>query len=240
MTAWLFQKLKKSTLHLLYPPYCLHCNADVEDGQHPLCRHCLLLMEIIDFSQRCIHCFSLVDQQDINLCQECIKEITPFNQVAAVFDYTGPAATLIKQFKYGNQPHLAVGLGAYMAAQYLNLDWPLPDAIIPIPISFTHLFVRGYNQSYLLADSLAQILQCPLEDILKRASGDYSQAGLNKKQRQKLDGSTIYSKTFKDLKGKKILLVDDVFTTGSTLRRCAEFLQNSQPEAIFALTVCKS
>ena len=78
-----------------------------------------------------------------------------------------------------------------------------------------------------------------MQHVLKRKSGDYSQAGLSKKQRMDLKGETFIFKTGHDLEDKVILLIDDVMTTGSTLRRCAEALQGGHPKSIYALVLCK-
>ena len=70
-----------------------------------------------------------------------------FHCIAAAFDYVGPAASLVKKLKYGNQPYLVKGMAGYLVAQFNELQWPFPDAIIPVPLSFSHWLERGYNQS---------------------------------------------------------------------------------------------
>lgn len=160
--------------------------------------------------------------------------------MAAAFDYVGPAATLVKRMKYSDKSYLAEGLAGYLAGQYLNLNWPLPDVIVPVPIAFTHWIQRGYNQSQLLAQHLARVLDCPVQEALKRKSGDYSQAGLTRKQRMELNGNRILLKKDQNLQDKCILLIDDVATTGSTLRKCAEVLMEDCPASIYGLTVCRS
>src|SRR5262245_34544757 len=114
--------------------------------------------------------------------------------MAAVFDHIGPAATLVRKFKYSNQSYLAKGLAGFMALQFIRLNWPMPDLIVPVPISTAHWFDRGFNQSYLLARSLSDLLSCPVADILKRRSGDYSQAGLKRSDRLKLEKESFLLK----------------------------------------------
>jgi len=227
-------------LNLIYPPICLHCNSKLSDPSTLLCAQCLSLLELVDPQERCPLCFSVNYCTKKRRCDECYKRHPILNGLAASFDYLGPAATLVKKLKYSNQTYLAEGCGAYLAAQFLSLEWPMPDLIVPVPIAFTHLFERGFNQSLLLAENLAKILQCPVVQPLKRTSGDYSQAGLNKMQRLKLEGSTIYLKKKQVLQDKRILLIDDVTTTGSTLRKCAEALLEGYPTSVHALCVCKA
>lgn len=174
------------------------------------------------------------------MCSVCLRRRPVFDGLAAAFDYAGPAASLIRKLKYSDQPYLAKGCGAYLAAQVLRLEWPIPDAIVPVPLSLSHWFERGYNQSALMAETLSEILKSSVCHALKRKSGDYSQAGLSRQQRVQLDGSTIQLKQGLSLQDKHILLVDDVTTTGSTLRKCAEALLEASPSSIYGITVCRA
>lgn len=159
---------------------------------------------------------------------------------AAAFDYLGPAATLVRKLKYGDQPHLADGAAAFLVAQWAYLKWPLPDLIVPVPLSFTHWMIRGYNQSALLAEGMGKLLNRPVSSPLKRISGDYSQAGMNLKQRNALKSSTLRLDPEHRIYDKCILLIDDVMTTGSTLARCADVLAEGYPTEIYALTFCRA
>jgi ComF family protein len=161
-------------------------------------------------------------------------------RIAAAFDYDGPAATLVKQLKYGGQPYLAEGAGSFLTAQFIRLEWPLPDFIIPMPMAPLRRFERGYNQSQLLAEVIGRLINRPVLNILKRASGDFSQAGLSHKQRLQLSENAITLKSNEQLRDACLLLVDDVMTTGSTLQRCAKALAGGYPESIYAITVCRA
>lgn len=160
--------------------------------------------------------------------------------MASAFDYDGPAASLIKRLKYSNQPYLANGMAGFLVTQFDRLQWPIPDALIPVPISFTHRMERGYNQSALLAKEMGALLKRPVWDILRRQSGDYSQAALNFDQRRGLEVKNFKMKLNCPLEGKMLLVVDDVMTSGSTLRRCAEVLQEQHPGSLYALTFCRT
>lgn len=229
----------RSLLDLIYPALCLHCRSLVSNSSVNLCDTCVSLLELIDFSERCPYCFSSDFNSEKHLCAECYLRLPSLDGFAAAFDYLGPAATLVSQIKYGNQPYLAKGCGAYMAAQLLRMDWPIPDVIVPVPIAKMHWFERGYNQADLLAKSLAVILEKPITQPLKRKSGGWSQAGLSRNQRLNLPKSSFEWKRKVDFADKKILIVDDVSTTGSTLRQCAEVLLESCPASIYAITLCR-
>ena len=235
-----FQLIRKAFFNLVYPPLCLYCKETVQTEEHLLCFSCLTLLQLIDPSERCPYCFSSQFCIEKRLCPECIRKPPILNGIAGAFDYAGPAACLIRKLKYADLPYLANGCGAYLAAQFLQLGWPMPDLLIPVPIATTHWIERGYNQSLLLAQSLSKILNRPVQEALIRKSGDYSQAGLSRQQRLELESNLFFLKKSQQLADKNILLIDDVMTTGSTLRKCAEILQEECPSTIYGLTVCRA
>jgi ComF family protein len=161
-------------------------------------------------------------------------------RVGAAFDYLGPAATLIKKLKYGNQPHLAAGAAAFLVAQLDRLEWPLPHAIVPVPLSLTHWIDRGYNQSQLIAEKMSEFLNVPVLNVLKRYSGDYSQAGLSLSQRRELEGKSFKLKNSFPIRDKTLLVIDDVMTSGSTLRKCGEALLEGYPGDLYGLAFCRA
>jgi len=231
--------LFSSLQHLFYPAFCIHCKSALHQNQKLLCTPCFDLLELLETDERCPYCFSTDYHKRNQVCGRCLKQPRLFDGMAAAFEYTGPAASLIKHLKYAKQPYLAKGCAPFLCAQFLQLNWPLPDYIVPVPMSRTHLFMRGFNQSLLIAQELSRLIEKPTLDVLKRRSGDFSQAGLSRKQRKELHQNAIHLKKESHLLlDKTLLLVDDVMTTGSTLRRCSEALGNSFPKAIYAITVC--
>lgn len=235
-----FYRLGRAFVNLVYPPLCLHCKDSVNDDTHILCESCLSLLQLIVPAERCPCCFSARYSCESRHCPECQRTPPQLNAIAAAFDYVGPAATLVRKLKYSEQSYLAKGCGAYLTAQFLQLEWPMPDVIIPVPIALTHLLERGYNQSLLIAKSMSEILNCPVQEALYRGSGDYSQAGLSRKQRMELDGLLFSLKKDQQLQDKTVLLIDDVMTTGSTMRKCAEALMEECPAKIYGLAICRA
>lgn len=230
----------RSFCDLAYPPLCLHCQGTLDQKRQHLCEYCWGRLELIDAKERCPYCFSCEYLPCAGICEECQGREPRLHRIAAALDYEGPAATLIREFKYGQQIYLGKGIGALMAMQFIALEWPFPDLIIPMPISRMHWLERGYNQSLLIAQALASILQRPMIDLMRRRSGDYSQAGLSRKERLNLSGKTFFITNMEMIADQKLLLVDDVMTTGSTFERCAEVLLNGCPEAIYGLAACRA
>lgn len=227
-------------LHLIYPTKCLHCQAILPPNSLVLCSTCASLLELACPDERCSICFRVLEDEGALPCAECSYQPSHYFRMAAAFDYDGVAGSLVKRLKYSQQPYLAQGMAAFLFAQFDRLQWPIPDALIPVPLSFTHWLERGYNQSALLAEELGLFLERPVWQVLSRQSGDFSQAALNFEQRKALESNRFKIKKSHDLRGKILLVIDDVMTSGLTLQRCAEILQREQPAALYALTFCRT
>lgn len=236
----MIQTALKAISGLLFPPICIHCRDQIPDGLQHFCRNCFDQLTLIDPSDRCPLCFSSQYQSESQFCFSCLKNPPVLDRIAASFDYYGPAASLVRKMKYGGHSYLAEGIAAYMAAQFLQTGWQFPDYIVPVPMSTAHKLERGFNQSQLIADSLSLLIGKPVLDALKRRSGDYSQAGLTRTQRLALSRSGFQLRVIPPLKGKTLLLIDDVLTTGSTLRRCAETLYETYPKNIYGLVFARA
>jgi competence protein ComFC len=234
----MIRSLIHSISHLIYPALCANCKHTLQHQHYILCASCRELLELIDPKERCQRCFT--DMTHHEICLRCRKNYHSIHKCAAVFEYEGPASLLIRQLKYSQQTYLAKGIAGFMLMQWGNLGWELPDIIVPAPQSTVRWLERGFNQSTLLAREIGKGLHVPVKEILKRKSGDFSQAGLRHGQRLKIKKS-IYTKTKeRELADKRILLIDDVLTTGATLRQCAEVLIEYGPKEICALTFCRA
>jgi len=193
--------LAESFSSLLFPTCCLHCKGALCGDLKLLCQDCLDLIELID-----------------------PKECTATR--AFCFDYEGPQKSLLTAFKYGDKPYLAKSLASFMLLQLERLDWTLPDAITYIPQSFLRSTLRGYNQSKLLAEELARFLDIPCLQLLSRSSFTISQTLLTKDARKELNGNTFIYKGPPTLDSIRLMLIDDVLTTGTTVdRACSELMR---------------
>ncbi len=206
-------------LRLLFPPLCLHCQKTTGALRKRLCPACLELLELLSPEERC----------------------PPFlKKTAAAFAYFGPAASLVRELKYRHRPYLAKDAAAFMLLQLHELGWDPPDLIVPVPQSLMHGLVRGYHPTLLIAQALGGMLERPVANLLKRRLGIPSQTGLDEAQRRALPLDSFLWKKYRDISDQKILLIDDVMTTGTTLHRCAAVLQQGFPISIHALAFCAS
>ena len=214
---------------LMFPTFCLHCDTRLASGQKHFCPPCQADLALLNPKERCPFCFSEPP------CH-CSKRET-LKSVAAAFDYRSPMGSLIRSFKYAKLPHLASVPASFLAVQFERLSWPDIDCVVPVPSSPLRFLLRGYHPSDLLAHFFAAYFDFPMIKALKRKWGGHSQAALSKKERHELSASQfVWQKKF-DLKGKRVLLIDDVMATRATLQACAKALLQARPKEIYALTV---
>lgn len=217
---------------LLFPPLCLHCD---EETPYLLCSGCAAYFELIDPWTRCSFCFSENDGRCP--CPECIRKKRWQMKIASALDYLPPVQTVVKRMKYGRMPYLAKTAGAFMFMQFERLGWETPDFIVPVP---RRLWFQGTNHAALLATAFARLVKGKVHSCVGRGIGDLSQARLNREQRESLHEGSFYLKRGARIEGKTLLLIDDVMTTGTTLRHTAEALKEGFPEKIYALTFARA
>jgi len=167
---------------------------------------------------------------------------SPLDRLVAYAFFGGPLRTAIHQFKYEDLRCLASPLGKLMAEGWLQLTPGSlePDIIIPIPLRPKRQRKRGYNQATLLARELAARLERPVvEDALIRTRATAPQVDLNiQERRDNVRGAFVCRTTGPS--GKRVLLVDDVYTTGSTLESAAAALRSVGARSIWAYTLARA
>jgi ComF family protein len=217
---------------LIYPHLCLHCEQPIKGRGRKLCACCAEQLELLDASRRCAICFA-----EAGTCSGCWKRMAPLRAIAAAFEYEGAVKTLVRHFKFHDAPELGRGAAAWMAMQLLRLSWPLPDLIVSVPQTPWHAWARGYNQSEVLAQELSRIVHRPACSLLRRQSGGASQSRLPRALRLQLSEDAFSWKRRRAIADQVVLLVDDVMTTGSTLRACAAVLGEGYPKALYGLAL---
>jgi ComF family protein len=172
------------------------------------------------------------------LCRECLSTPPPFAIARAVGPYQDSYRLAIKIFKFMGRKYLGVKMGSMMADIVQNEPgfWPL-DLIIPVPISKGNLQQRGFNQTEVLGAQIAHDLKLKSDaDTLVRIKETPSQRELSREEREK---NLLFAFDIKDktkISRKNILLVDDVYTTGSTTRECARVLLEAGAERVCVIT----
>ena len=200
----------------LLPGSCLLCSADSAGAL--LCARCVADLPPLP-DARCPQCG--VETTLGERCGACLKEPPAFTHTVALFRYEFPVDRLIQALKYGHQLPLANWFGQCLSREILAAGH---DLILPLPLHPTRLQSRGFNQSAEIARTISSELGMQMNtSCLTRTRATPPQAALPLKERARNVRGAFECRA--DLGGKRILLVDDVMTSGSTLRECARILK---------------
>lgn len=235
-----------SVVTLLFPSDCRLCGLPLSSSSLlPVCSECLQSVEPIS-GDRCLLCGErLFSGYAQSLCGECMTERPPFAKTSAYGSYDAGLRELIHLLKYERVRPAADVLGRMLAEAVADLvpefDGDLP-LVVPVPLHATKLRQRGFNQSELIAR--AMIKQKPLglslelaPELLIRKRATESQVGYTRRQRiANLRGAFRADGA---VKGRDILLVDDVFTTGTTVSECARVLRRAGAKRVWVATVAR-
>lgn len=208
-------------LRVLYPPQCLGCEALV-DLPHALCPVCWRETPMIT-GLSCDSCGMPLpgaeEEGRLVRCDDCLRERPPWAQGRAALLYEGGARALVLQLKHADRLDLARPLGAWMYRAAAPLLQP-GMLVAPIPLHWTRLARRRYNQSALLAAELSRlaVLQ-QIPDLLQRHRRTPSQEGRSRAERHANVSAAfrVAPRHLRSLQGASVLLVDDVMTSGATL-----------------------
>ncbi|MBI3752936.1 MAG: ComF family protein [Deltaproteobacteria bacterium] len=161
----------------------------------------------------------------------------PFLKARSIGAYEGVLLEAIHMFKYSGKTSLAKPLGKLMADGFSNKGC---DLVVPVPLHKTRLKERGFNQSLFLARELAAIHNLPVDYIhLKRIRATDPQINLKEKERVKNVRGAFAAADGKVFIDKHILLIDDVYTTGATIRECGRILKRAGAKGIDVLTLAR-
>lgn len=228
-------------LNLFFPAQCLACDGRVlEHGT--LCPACWQAMTFLSAPQ-CARCglpfeYALGPEA---CCGECLREMPPFATARAVLRYDDASRALILKLKFQDNTTLAPYLGAWLARAGAEA-LPRTELIVPVPLHYWRFVKRRYNQAALLARALSRHNGAPvLPDALKRIRATAPQTGLSAKERIKnVRGAfLVHPRRAERISGKNILLIDDVYTTGATLRACTKALLKAGAREVNVLTLAR-
>lgn len=226
-------KILEEVRDFIFVPRCYACDQLLVPSMitNEIARcFCTTCMESLIFSSspKCSLCAEPFAAGAVDhLCSTCLTHRPKFDGVVSVFEYGGALANAMLRYKYTPATYMARGLGKILCTQAADDFCIHFDVVIPIPLHPKRLRHRGFNQSALLAGMLAKNQKMPLTtDTLFRRDDTASQVGKGKKDRiQNMRGAyTVRDKKGK-MKGKRILLVDDVVTTTATIRSAATVLK---------------
>ena len=226
-------ELKRLALDLFFPPYCIGCG---KEGEYlcPACRRSLIAVT----PPVCPRCGRPVSTDEIGQqsCRGCLHWQKSLDGLCAPFLFKGLVRDAIHELKYNNFRAVSFEMAKLMYEFYRN-QLLSGDILIPVPLHNKKFLDRGYNQSVLLAREFARFCGLPVaENFLLRGKYSPAQArSLSVEDRQANVSGAFFCRDER-FKGKKVILIDDVSTSGATLNACASALKDKGVSMVWGLT----
>jgi len=229
-------KIKESFLDLFFPKTCLFCQ---REGEY-LCQDCFALLEISEY-QYCL-CKNPLRLPQAGKCRRCQKK--SLNGLYFALSYQNSfCQKLIRQFKYENAvKELAKPLSSLIIAHFQLSNKLLPEEgiLIPVPLTKKRLKWRGFHQAEEIAKELSNFWEIPLIlDCLIKVKENPPQVDLSEEERMENIKGVFQAQNEKEIMGKKIFLVDDVYTTGATMEGAARILKTAGVKEVWGVVVAR-
>ena len=224
-------------LDIVFPKRCPVCDRVLEFRGKAICGRCGRKLLLIG-SKGCRKCGRLLRKSEDEYCKDCMTVSHTFDAGLSAFVYNDAMKRSIYRFKNGGRQEYA---GFYADAILRNYERQIrsfgADAIVAVPLHKEKMYRRGYNQAELIAKELSKKLDIPLEkDLIKRKNRAVAQKTLDASKRRKNLKKAFIIKG-NDVKLKRVIIVDDVYTTGSTMDELSLVLKRHGIEKVLALTV---
>ncbi len=227
-------------LQLLYPRRCPGCDRILKKEEKILCDSCIKSIKMLK-GNRCLFCGRPMRSRFETTCAQCLEKKHSFEESLAPFSYSGSIQDSLLRFKYHGR--------AEYAAFYARCIWEYgktriskwdADVIVPVPVHRSRFEKRGYNQAALIAGELSTLSGISVrEDLVRRKKKTKAQKELGAAQRKK-NMEQAFEYSGKGDAPKKILLVDDIMTTGSTADTLSELLKENGAQKVYLVCAALS
>lgn len=209
-------------IDIMFPQVCSVCGKLNKEGLCVKCKNMLEKLAIFQITKE-------------NLQENYVQELI------SIFPYEGIVRQLLLAYKFNEKSYMYVCFVNFILKNKKIFEkLQSYDTIIPVPISKKRMKERGYNQSLLIAKKLSKTLNIELqENCLIKTKNIIEQSKLNREQRKQNIQNVYELKKEQILKNKKILLIDDIYTTGNTVNECCKMLQKAIPKKIDVFTIAK-
>lgn len=243
-----FSMLTSAIADVLAPNHCLCCAStlttpiSLQQAQHHfVCQRCMDALPPAPVPEELLANVARHFPQDI-LALHRITARFQYSESLGNDDYIASIQPLIYALKYGNRPRLGVELGRELAELLASQSASSYDALVPVPLHTVRIRERGYNQAEYIAKGIAAILHIPVQPTwIRRSRYTRSQTLLSAKERTRnLQNVIVGGKQRDFIKNMRILLVDDVITTGATLNSCALALLECGAQRVDAVVIAKA
>ena len=231
-------KLKDAVLNLVFPKNikCMFCGEELnQNSYNTTCENCLEILPFI--SNPCDRCGSPMSENQVGVCFKCKKSNFDFTQAKSVFEYKDNPLVVVHNVKYNAKTYLVEYMVKYLLDSYAT--WGVfADIVTNIPMFETKEKIRGYNQSKLMAEEFSKVSKIPFFEICAKVVDNVSQTELNTKDRLKnIEDSFAVKREYRnEIKGKTILIIDDVITTGATASELSKVLIEAGAKECYVLS----
>jgi ComF family protein len=222
-------------LQLIYPGRCLLCGEELPpDGPLlPVCSGCLRTLDPVQAVRRCQLCsLPLISEQE--MCVRCRGRNYAFRRNISIFEYRGAARELIYQFKFRNRIRVAPVLAAFFRASLEAL--PAGTLLVPVPGNPLSVRARGWDPMCVIGDTLSRSYGYAVRRLLARRSGAAQKSLSYEERRSNLAGRLRIARAVPG-GASRVILLDDVFTTGATASECARVIAEAGVEAVEVLSL---
>ena len=246
MITGLSSQIYEAALALVYPQACAVCGDSVESRHDGVvCGRCWQSTPLFhEATGLCWKCGALSqvsvkeDRRDSVRCGRCDDDM--FDAARACGGYEGALRASILELK--RAPDIARRLALLLHEVQMRVPLNAADLIVPVPLHADRERERGFNQAVVIALELARLSRLPLDEhsVVRRLHTERHRAGMDAKARRQSVAGAFVVRHRELIAGKRVLLVDDVFTTGATVSACAEVLKSAGAEKVFVLTVARA
>ena len=232
----------EATVSLLYPSVCTICGGNVRAGDY-LCNQCeaKTVRIVAPFCQKCSEPFEGSITSEFT-CANCAHRTIHFDAAVSAYRGRGIVRQIIHEFKYGRQIHLRhlVACWLYAALDDERLHGNHFDVLVPVPLHPARQRERGFNQARLLSELLSAQTSISSKPVLERIRYTTTQTALDRSERMENLHNAFRLRKNADVRGLRVLLIDDVLTTGSTLSECARVLKRGGALSVHAATAARA
>lgn len=227
--------IKKTLFELLYPRRvkCCICGRETNEA---ICSACMSSVEFLE-GRVCLKCGKgIEDNYQDNVCPDCKAGDKHFDMAFSCFQYEGMGKTIIHKLKYEGCRDIAYILAKLMRRKLMD-EGIRADAVVPVPIHPHKEEARGFNQARLIAEAIAEAEGIPLWDCLTRTKETTEQYKLDKIHRiLNVHNAFCLNLLYNNVRYNNVLLIDDVYTTGSTADECSRILKQQGVQKVFVIT----